>query len=382
MSSTLNISKHRARLIVLFAATQLAACSASADEQLIYFGSHRSGPGIGLSFARFDAGTGTLSKPELVMESSSPAFFAIHPGGRYLYACNETSTGAVSAIEIEAHTGRLTLLNQVPSGGADPCYLSLDRSGHYALVANYSSGTVAVFALNPDGRLGERTGFDQHTGSSVNPQRQTHAYAHSILTDPENRFALSADLGADRIYVYRFNERDGSLKPNDPPFATLPPGSGPRHLRFHPDGRGVYIVNELACTVVAANWNSTNGTLAPFQTISTLPAGFKGVNTCAEVMVHPNGKFLYASNRGHDSLAVFAIDSKTGGLTLVEQVSSAGKTPRNFTFDPSGKWLLCANHGSDNAVVFRVDEITGRLTQTGQPVPVPFPFCDRFLPVR
>jgi 6-phosphogluconolactonase len=250
------------------------------------------------------------------------------------------------------------------------------------LAANYAGGNIAVFAIKPDGTLGDRTAFVQHTGSSVNPQRQTHAYAHSIIVDPSNRFALVADLGLDKILVYRFNEKDGRLTPNDPPFVAIKPGSGPRHVTFHPNGRWVYVISEIASTVTAFNWNSTNGTLAEFQSVSALPADFQGTNTSAEIMVHPNGRFLYASNRGDDSLAVFAIDQTTGRLALVEHVSCGGKTPRFFTFDPTGKWLLCSNHGSDNTVVFRVDENTGKLTQSGQPVPVPYPFCEGFLPVR
>jgi 6-phosphogluconolactonase len=348
----------------------------------VYFGTHRAGSNIGFSLAHFDTDTGALTKPEFLIEAKEPAFFTIHPDGRHLYTCNSGSPGGVSAYEIDPHTGRLTLLNQQPAGGADTSYISLDKTERYALSANYAGGNIAVFALRPDGILGERTAFVQHTGSSVNPQRQTHAYAHSIITDPSNRFALAADLGVDKVFVYQFNEKDGSLKPNDPPSATVAPGSGPRHVKFHPNGRWVYVINEIASTVTAFNWNSTNGTLAEFQTVSTLPADFKGTSTCAEVEVHPNGKFLYGSNRGHDSLAVFAVDQKSGKLTLIEHVPSGGKTPRNFAFDPTGKWILCTNHGSDNAVVFRVDENTGKLTQTGQPVPVPNPFCERFLPVR
>jgi 6-phosphogluconolactonase len=222
----------------------------------------------------------------------------------------------------------------------------------------------------------------QDTGSSVNPQRQTRAYAHSIITDPSNRFVLVADLGVDKVFVYRFNQNDGSLTPNNPPFAGITPGSGPRHVKFHPNGRWVYVISEIASSVTAFNWDSTNGTLAEFQTVSVLPAGFHGTNTSAEIMVQPNGKFLYASNRGDDSLAVFAIDQTNGKLTPVEHVSSGGNMPRNFAFDPTGKWIICSNHDSDCAVVFRVDEITGRLTQTGNPVAVPYPFCERFLPVR
>ncbi|HEY4983753.1 MAG TPA: lactonase family protein [Verrucomicrobiae bacterium] len=351
-------------------------------DMFVYFGSHRSGPNIGFSLAHFDPDTGALTKPEFLLEVSAPAFFVIHPDGQHLYTCNSGNPGGVSAYEIEPRNGQLKFLNRVPAGGADTSYVSLDQTARYVFAANYQGGNIAVFALKPDGSIGDRTAFVQHTGSSVNPQRQTHPYAHSIIADPSNRFVLAANLGVDKVFVYHFNEKDGSLQTNDPPFATVKPGSGPRHVKFHPNGRWVYVISEIASTVTAFNWNSTNGTLTEFQTVSALPDDFKGTSTCAEIEVHPKGKFLYASNRGHDSLAVFAIDQATGKLTLVEHVSSGGKTPRNFAFDPTGKWILCSNHGSDNAVVFRVDESTGKLTQTGPPVSVPYPFCERFLPVR
>jgi 6-phosphogluconolactonase len=247
--------------------------------------------------------------------------------------------------------------------------------------ANYTGGNVSVFALEPDGKIGRRTGYDQHSGRSVDPQRQTHPYAHSVIVDPTNQFALVADLGVDRLYVYRFDPATGSLTPNDPPYATVRAGAGPRHVKFHPNGRWVYLINEMGCTVTAFDWNTATGALTEFQTIPTLPPDFKGVNTCAEVIVHPNGRFLYGTNRGHNSIAVYAIDPANGHLTLVEHVSSRGNKPRNLTFDPTEQWMLCSNHDSDNAVVFRVDAATGRLTPVGDPVQVPFPFCGRFLKV-
>ena len=353
-----------------------------AADMFVYFGTHRAATNAGFSLARFNPDTGELSKPEFLLPALAPAFFEIHPDGRYLYTCNATSAGEVSAYEIEPHTGALTWLNSCPSGGGEPSYLSLDQTARYGLVANYDGGNLAVFALKADGSLGGRTAFAQHTGSSVDPRRQTRAYAHSILAAPDNRFVLGADLGVDKIYVYRFNSQDGSLKANDPACVRIAMGSGPRHLKFHPNGRWVYVLNEISSTVVGFNWNAETGTLGEFQTASTLPADYFGVNTAAEISVHPNGKFLYASNRGHDSLAVFAIDPQSGWLKLVEHISCGGKLPRNFTFDPTGKWILCCNHGSDNAVVFRVDGTTGRLTQNGPAVPVPYPFCARFLPVR
>jgi len=370
------------QLITLATVIAITAGHVAAADMLVFFGTHKTGADVGFSLAHFDTDTGALTKPEFLEPATSPAFFEVQPDGRHLYTCNSEIAGEVSAYEIEPHSGRLTFLNSQPAGGADPCYLSLDRSGHYALAANYGGGSLAVFVLKPDGRLGERTAFIQHTGNSVDPRRQTQAHTHSVLTDPGNKFALAADLGVDKIFVYHFNAQDGSLKPNDPPFAHVALGSGPRHLTFHPNGRWVYVINELASTVVGFNWNSTAGTLEDFQTVSTIPAEFSGVNTSAEILVHMNGKFLYASNRGHDSLAVFAIDQKTGWLKLVEYVPSGGKLPRYFTFDPTARWILCANHGSDNVTVFQVDENTGRLTLTGSPVPVPYPFCARLLPVR
>ena len=368
--------------LLLAAAAAVLALPAPAADTFVYFGSHSPRPGTGFSLAHFDTDTGVLTKPEFLLEAKEPAYFVIHPDGRHLYTCNSGPPGGVSAYAIEPHTGRLTLLNRVLAGGVDTSYLSLDRTSRYALAANYDGGNIAVFALKPDGTIGDYTAFVQHTGSSVNPQRQTHAYAHSIIPDPANRFALVADLGVDKLFVYRFDEATGALAPNSPAFVTIAPGSGPRHVKFHPNGRWVYLINEIASTVVAFNWDGVKGTLAEFQTISTLPPDFTGTSTCAEVEVHPNGKFLYGSNRGHDGLAVFAIDAATGRLTSVEHVSSGGKTPRNFAFDPTAHWIICTNHGSDNAVVFRVDENTGRLTRTGEPVSVPGPFCERFLPVR
>ena len=370
----------RLRLLSFFLAAGVAPSLPAAD-MYVYFGTHSSGPGLGFSIAHFDTDTGTLTKPRFLTEAVEPAFFVIHPDGQHLYTCNSGSPGGVSAYKIERATGQLTLLNKEPAGGGDPSYICLDHTGRYVLFANYEGGNIAVFALKPDGSLGERTAFVQHTGSSVDPRRQKHAYAHSIIVDSTNRFALVADLGVDRLFVYRFDEKTGSLQPNDPPFAIIRPGSGPRHVKFHPNGRWVYLISEMGCTVTAFHWDSAHGALTEFQTVSTLPADFKGISNCAEIEVHPNGRFLYGSNRGHDSLAVFTIDPDTGRLALLEHVSTQGKTPRNFAFDPTGKWIICTNHGSDNAVVFRVDEATGRLTPAGPPVSVPSPFCERFLPV-
>jgi 6-phosphogluconolactonase len=353
-----------------------------AADLFVYFGSHSSGPGCGLSLAHFDDATGVLTKPVLVAEDKEPAFFVIDRAGRRLYTCNSGAPGGLTAYAIEPHTGALTRLNRMPAGGGDTSFVSLDQAGQFALIANYDGGNVAVFRLNADGSLGDRTAFDQHTGRSADPLRQTHAYAHAIITDPANRFALVPDLGVDRLYVYRFDAATGTLAPNDPAFVAVPPGSGPRHVRFHPNGRWVYLVNEMGSSIVAYDWDAVAGRLAAKQTVSALPAGFKGTSACAELEVRPDGRFLYVTNRGDDSIAVFAIDPADGRLALVQHVPSGGHTPRNFAFDPGARWLLCTNHGSNNAVVFRVDEASGRLTPVGDPVAVPGPFCERFLPVR
>jgi 6-phosphogluconolactonase len=370
----------RFRAVFLPAATAcvaLAVLPAAAKDLTVFFGTHTAGPGKGFSISHFDTLTGELSNPEFVLETPAPAYFVIAPGGHRLYSCN--STGFVSAYSISPYSARLKLINQKPSGGGDPSYISLDRTGRYVLVANYDGGNIAVWALAKDGSLGERTAFVQHTGSGVNPQRQSHAFAHSIVVDPTNRFALVADLGLDRLFVYRFNVKDGSLTPNDPPFARSAPGSGARHVVFHPNGRWVYLITEMGSTIMLFDWDSKTGALTEMQTISTLPKDFHGVSMCAEVRVHPSGRFVYASNRGRDSIALFMVDPQSGRLTWIEDVPSGGKTPRNFDFDPSAHWLLVTNHDSDTAMVFRINQQTGRLTPAGDPVEVPSPYCPRFL---
>lgn len=376
-------------LLRLTAAMAAALCGAlalapacRAADMFVYFGTHRVGPHIGFSLAHFDTDSGVLTTPRFLCDARAPAFFVIAPDGRHLYTCNSGEPGGVAAYAIDPHTGALTYLNHELAGGGDTSFISLDQTARYALAANYQGGNIAVFALKPDGALGDWTAFEQQKGRGVNPQRQTHAYAHSIIASPDNRFVLSADLGDDKIYVYRFNARDGSLRPNDPPSVSVAPGSGARHVRFHPNGRWVYLDTEMGSTVMGFNWDAARGTLTQFQTISALPPGFKGTSAAAEMEIRPDGRFLYVSNRGDDSLTVFAIDPANGHLTFVQRASSGGHMPRNFAFDPTAHWIVCTNHGSDNAVVFAVDQATGRLTQHGAPVPVPYPFCERFLPVQ
>src|SRR5258708_1805022 len=271
--------------VLILAAAVRAAVGA---DMFVYFGTHRSGPNIGFSLANFNTDTGVLPKPDFLQEAKAPAFFVIHPDARRLYTVNSGKPGEVSAYTIEPHTGHLTLLNRQPAGGDDTSYVSLDQTGRYALAANYGGGSIAVFFLKYDGSLGDRTALVQHASTTVKPQRQTHPYAHSIVCAPSNQFALAAELGMDKVLIYRFNEKDGSLKANNPPFARIAPGSGPRHLKFHPNGRWVYLINEIVSTVAAFNWDATNGTLTELQTVSTLPDDFKATTTPPKIPAHPN----------------------------------------------------------------------------------------------
>jgi 6-phosphogluconolactonase len=355
---------------------------ALAADMFVYFGSHGKGTHVGFSLARFDTDTGKLTEPVFLEEAEAPAYFIIRPDGRRLYTCNSSPGSSVSAYAIEPTTAKLKLLNQQPSGGGDPSYVSLDPGGHYLLVANFLGGSAAVFALRPDGRIGRRTAFIQHVGASVDPHDPRHAHAHSIRFDPSRHFVLLADLGLDKIFIYRLDQKTGALTPNDPPFTSVASGSGPRHIAFDPRGRYVYAINQTANSVVHFGWDSNRGALTQLETVSTLPEDFKGENTGAEIIMHPSGKFLYATNRGSNSVAVFSVQKDTGRLILAQNISTQGKTPRNAELDPTGKWLLVSNQDSNNAVVFRIDQSTGQLTQNGEPVPVPAPFCERFLPRR
>ena len=368
--------------ILLTAILSVLASPAWAADTFVYFGSHGKGPTCGFSLAHFDTDTGKLTAPVFLQEAVAPAYFIISPDKKRLYTCDSAPGSSVSAYAIDPASAKLTLLNEKPSGGGDPSYVSLDATGHYAMVANYDGGNIAVYAVLPDGSLGERTAYVQHSGASVNPARQTHARPHSICVDPSNQFVLVPDLGVDKLFVYRLDPKTGALQPNDPPFATVAPGSGPRHVVFHPNGRIAYLLNEMGNTIIRFGWDAKPGVLTQFETVSTLPADFKGTSTCAEILIHPSGKFVYATNRGHNSVAVFSVEEDTGKLIPVQHISTQGKTPRNCAFDLTGRWLLVSNQDSSNAVVFGVDPNTGRLTQTGEPVRVPAPFCERFLPVE
>ena len=343
----------------------------------------------------FDSDTGKLTPNGVAAETPDPSWVAVHRNGKFLYAANEAGKAStVSAFTVDAKRRKLTLLNQIPSLGEDPCYLSFDETGKYILVANYSSGTIAVFPILADGRLGEHTALVNDQGvTGPNKQRQEAPHAHWIETTAHNHLVYVADLGLDRVLIYKFDARKGSLTPGQPlpgkatpdkgvpldPFsATLNPGAGPRHVAFGPDGKFMYVLGELqsAVTVFA---NDAEGAYRAVQQISTLPKDFSGRNDAAEIAVHPNGKSLYASNRGHDSIAIFAIVPGNGTLTFVAHVLTGGKEPRHFAIDPSGKFLLAENQLSNDIVVFKINPRTGGLTPTGQVVEVPSPVCIGFL---
>jgi 6-phosphogluconolactonase len=356
------------------------------NDYFAYIGTYTNGTSKGIYAFRYSGETGKLTPIGLVAETASPSFLAVHPNHRFLYAVGEISeyegqpTGLVLAYAIDPKTGRLTFLNRVVSRGAGPCHVAVDQTGRIAIVANYSSGSVTAFRIGSDGKLGEVTAFVQDAGSSVNRQRQAGPHAHGVFFSPDNRFVVVPDLGVDKLFVYRPDLDKGSLEAADPPFASVKPGAGPRHFAFHPSGRFGYAIDELDSTVTAFHYDKTRGVLRPFETVSILPPDFHGASGSAEIEVDRQGKFLYASNRGADIIAVFAI-GPDGSLKLVERVPTQGKIPRNFAIDPTGSYLLAANQDTNNVVVFRRDQATGRLTPAGQQVEVGAPVCVIFVPV-
>src|SRR5256714_6700639 len=331
-----------------------------------------------------DRRSGKLQRVGSVDAGANPSFLAIHPNGRVLYAVNELEkykgkpTGAVSAFAIARETGALKRLNEQPSAGGAPCYVSVDRSGRVVLVANYAGGSVAVLPIQANGSLAPVTNIDHHKGKGPNAERQEAPHAHSILPDPSNRFALGADLGVDRVYVYRLDIEGKSLQHIEGGDAVMRPGAGPRHIAFHPTLPLVFVANELDSTVATLRFDAERGALSPLATHSTVPTGWTGTNYPADIHVAPTGRTLYVSNRGHNSIAVFSVAESMGELALEQVVSTEGDWPRNFSLDPTGRWLLVANQRSDSIVVFRRDPDTGRLTPSPQRMTIPSPVCLRF----
>jgi 6-phosphogluconolactonase len=362
------------------------AVSAPAAESFVYFGTYTGPKSKGIYRAKFDSATGRLTPAELAAECSSPSFLAVHPNGKFLYAIDEKADAAkdaargVAAYAIDTRTGALTLLNEQGIGSRGPCHVEVDATGKCLLVANYSGGSVAALPIAGDGKLGPARSHFTHAGSSVNSARQKEPHAHAATIAPGNRFAYVPDLGIDKVMIYQLDAAKATLASATPAFATLPPGSGPRHIAFRPDGKFAYVINELLCTMSVFAVEPKSGALSEVQLVSTLPPGEtvqRGQST-AEVAVHPTGKFLYGSNRGHNTIVAYAIDAATGRLALLQHEPTQGLTPRHFAIDPSGGWLLAQNQGSDTVVVFRLDPKTGRLAPAGQSVAVPVPVCAVF----
>ncbi|HEY1859893.1 MAG TPA: lactonase family protein [Gemmataceae bacterium] len=388
MSSPRTATYLFAIVLGLFAmAGRCQAQEAPKPEKLwVYVGTYTGGKSKGIYRLEMDPATGKLTGRELVAETPNPTFLAIHPNKHFLYAVNEIGnfkdkkSGAISAYAIDAKTGGLTLLNQQPTGGDGPCHLVLGKEGKHVLAANYGGGSTCVVPIGADGKLGEGTDFVQHKGSSVNKQRQEGPHAHCVDFDAANHFAFVCDLGLDKVLVFKYDAANGKLTPNDPPSASLKGGAGPRHIAFHPNGHFAYVNNEIDSTVTAMSYNADHGALKSLQTLSTLPKEFTGGNSTAEVEVHPSGKFVYVSNRGHNSIAIFTVDAKTGELTAAGHQAKGIKTPRNFAIEPSGTHMIVANQDGDSLVVFRIDAKTGELAPTGIEAEVPAPVCVTFIP--
>src|SRR5437016_3208767 len=350
------------------------------DGDLLYVGTYTVGTrSEGIYLVRMDRRSGKLQRIGSVDAGPNPSFLAIHPNRRVLYAVNELEKGAVSAFAIAKDTRALTRLNEQPSGGGAPCFVSVDKSGRVALVANYAGGSLALLPIQANGALAPAAHVVQHTGKGPNAERQAAPHAHCILADPSNRFALAADLGADRVFVYHLDLEGRSLRHIEEGDAVMRAGAGPRHIAFHPTLPLVFVANELDSTVATLRFDAERGALSPLDTRSTVPAGWTGTNYPADIHVASTGRSLYVSNRGHNSIAVFSVAESTGALVLAQVVSTEGDWPRNFSMDPTGRWLLVANQRSDSVVVFGRDPDNGRLTSTRQRIAIPSPVCLRFL---
>src|SRR5258706_83399 len=383
------MSRHSFMFVLLAAALlpfRVGTAAEGPSQYLVYIGTYTGQKSKGIYTFRLDMKSGSLAELGLAAEIPSPSFLAVDPSHRFLYAASELekftgkSSGAVSSFLIDKQSGNLALLNQQPSGGAGPCHVSVDKTGKIAFVANYAGGSIASFPIKTDGSLAEAASFIQHKGSSLNPRRQEGPHAHCIAVDPQNRFVLAADLGLDKILVYKLNAATGTLVENDPPSGSVAPGAGPRHFAFAPNGRYCYVINEISSTLTGFSFSPSTGALQELQTVPTIPNGPDPKNSTAEIEVHPSGRFVYGSNRGQDTIAVFAIESGTGKLKLVEHQPTGGKVPRSFGIDPTGTFLLAANQSSDSVVVFRIDQSSGRLTRTRQEVQVAAPVCVKFVP--
>lgn len=368
------------------AAAEAPAAVRKDGKLLVYVGTYTGRDSKGIYAFPLDLATGKTGPARLVAQTTSPSFLALHPSGRYLYAANEianfngTKAGSVSAFSVDPASGDLTALNVESSVGGGPCHITVDRTGRALLLANYGGGSVAVLPIGADGRLAKASAFVQHEGSGVNKRRQEGPHAHSINVSPDNRYAFAADLGLDKVLIYRFDADKGTLTANTPAAGAVAPGSGPRHFAFHPGGKYAFVINEMTSTLTSFRYNAKTGALQEIHTVPTIPNPVPG-NSTAEVVAHPSGKWVYGSNRGHNSIAIFAVDATTGRLTPKGHQPTGGKTPRNFAVDPTGAYLLAANQDSGTVTLFRINQETGELSPTGESVNVPMPVCVRFLPM-
>jgi 6-phosphogluconolactonase len=362
-----------------------AVSSQNGKEQVIFIGTYtepEQSTSEGIYVYGMDPSTGKLTFKNVVKDLINPSYLAIHPQTGYIYAVHEKGTfegqpgGGVIALSVDPQTGDGRILNKQSSAGEDPCYISVERTGRYALVANYSSGSVAMFPIQPDGTLDTPSHVVKHTGSSIHPERQDKPYAHCLLPDPTNTFAVACDLGIDKLLIYRMDLDSGQLVNHAE--ISVTPGSGPRHLVFHPNGRLAYLVCELNSTVIAFSWDPAGGTFGEFQNLSTLPPGYDGRNLPADIHLTLDGKYLYVSNRGHDSLACYEIGPESGLLTLKHHSYTGGNEPRSFAIDPTGKFLLAANQNSNNIIPFLIDPGMGHLSRMGEDVKVSMPVCVKF----
>jgi 6-phosphogluconolactonase len=354
------------------------------DKQLLYVGTYTGKNSKGIYLFEMNKDTGKLADLGVVAETPNPTFLTLHPTKPVLYAVSEIGNfdgkkaGAVAAFRIDPKTKALTLLNKQTSGGAGPCHVSIDKAGKNVFVANYGGGSVEMIPVKDDGSLAEPSTFIQHKGKSINKGNQEGPHAHSINLDAANRFAMAADLGTDMIYVYKVDPDKGTLTANDPVGAKLAPGSGPRHFSFHPNGKNAFVINEIALTLTSFNYDADKGMLTEIETLSTLPKDAPKKGSTAEVVVHPSGKWVFGSNRGHNSIAVFAFDEAKGKLTHVNNYGDTVKVPRNFVIDPTGNFVLVGNQDGGNITVFRLNQQTGELTRAGEPTACPSPVCLRF----
>jgi 6-phosphogluconolactonase len=369
------------RIALALFAVLLAIVPAWAESQteLVFVGSGKKN----VEAFRFDLAAGVLTRVGQAAEIEHPSFLSIAPNHKFLYAISEggnAEASGISAFAIDAAAGKLTFLNRQPAGGSGPCYVEVDPSGKNALIANYGSGSFAVFPLAENGAVQPASALMQDHGSSVNPDRQEGPHGHCLVAGPTDQFAYGCDLGLDKVAIFKFDPGQGKLVLNEPAFAPTKPGAGPRHIAFNPNGRWAFVITEMASTLTVFGCDATSGALQEIQTVSTLPDGFSGQNTCAEVAAHPSGKFVYGSNRGDDSIAVFACNPESGRLTFIERVRTGGKTPRQFEIDPTGQFLLAANQDSNTVVVFRIDYASGKLQPTGSQASSDNPMCVRCMP--